>query len=179
MNIHGQRKHGRINLSGSRSEHCSCILKSTGRWRRTGSNLSSSKIESSSCRCITTSIGENMKKETCILNSSEVAAYAKKPKDIGHSSEKCGTERTLTSKMVRGTMFSRGAETVASIGKLVDACQHERSHLHDSRKQVIAFAHTCFVLIVGVDDRMGTKNHSEVVGVLCLRTHIEACGGHA
>ena len=103
----------------------------------------------------------------------------KKPKDIGHSSEKCGTERTLTSQMVRGTMFSRGAETVASNDKLVDACQNERSHFHDSRKQVIAFARTCFVLIVGVDDRMGTKIHSEVVGVLCLRTHIEACGGHA
>ena len=41
------------------TQHCSCFVRSKTRWQRTGSNLDSSKIESSSCRCTTASIGDD------------------------------------------------------------------------------------------------------------------------
>ena len=57
--------------------HCSCFERSRRRWKRTGLNLKSSKIES--CRCITTSIGEKQEtKDTCISNSFKIAAHAKR-----------------------------------------------------------------------------------------------------
>ena len=43
------------------TQHCSCFVRSKGRWKRTGFYLKSSKIESSSCRCTTTSLGEKQK----------------------------------------------------------------------------------------------------------------------
>ena len=58
-------------------------------------SLNSSKIDSSSYGCITTSIVENAgKKEICISNSSEVAAYEKRfPQGQGSDAEEmwCGT----------------------------------------------------------------------------------------
>ena len=78
-----------------KTQHRSYFKKSKERWRRKTFCLKSPKIESSSCRCTMTLIGEKQKnKEHCMSNSSSFAAYARRfPK--GHwSFLGPGTEET-------------------------------------------------------------------------------------
>ena len=68
------------------TQQCSYFGTSKRRWRKTEVSLNNPKIESSSCRCTTTSIPERQEtKKPCISNSSEAAACARRfPK--GHRS---------------------------------------------------------------------------------------------
>ena len=77
------------------TQYCNCSMSCKRRWQRAGSNLRNSKIESSSCRCTTTSMGQkDGNLEMCVSNSIGVKAYAKRfPK--GHwSFFGPGTEET-------------------------------------------------------------------------------------
>ena len=62
--------------------YCNCSMRLKRRWSE------DSEVESSSCRCTTTLIGQKMEtQKTCISNSLEVRAYAHRfPQVIGHSS---------------------------------------------------------------------------------------------
>ena len=95
------------------TQHWSFFVRSKGRWQRTGSNLNCSKIESSSCRCATTSIGHKMATNKSVLRILYKFRRLQKYflKDIGCSSDqeqkKNGMERTLTSQTVCGTALQR------------------------------------------------------------------------
>ena len=110
LSVHDQWSLGQAQLIGSRSlqnimnwtvvlknpscssgkfsqdtQHCSYFRKSQERWRKRKVSLKNSKIESSSCRCTATLIGEKKETKKFVWNSPDVAAYARRfPK--GHRS---------------------------------------------------------------------------------------------
>ena len=86
------------------TQQCSCFRKSNDEMEENRIQLKSSKIESSSCRRKTTSIGE--KQETRKLKVEFFRSWGvrkeKNPKGVGHSSDqelkRGGTERTLANR---------------------------------------------------------------------------------
>ena len=84
-----------INWRMEATQTWNCSMRFRGRWQRTESHLKSSEIESSSCRCTTTSIGRKMETYRCVSRILEKLRPVHKRFFEGHwSFSGRGTEET-------------------------------------------------------------------------------------
>ena len=101
------------------SQHCSCFERSKGRWRGTECSWNSSKIESSPCRCVTTSIGEKQDTKKLVFPIPQKLRRTQKysPKDIGHSSDHDQKYSPKAAEMVMINLTESGHPICRGAGK--------------------------------------------------------------